>query len=201
MTKQSILETAIALIDAANSEDPNQVSVNDEAWPKELLYSHRMSDMLQRYKAGADDVAQLAMRGQHIQRWKVPRSDFPMTRQGYHKWRTHLYKFHAQAVAALMQQSGYAVEEINRVELAVSKQSLKDNADTQLLEDISALVFIEHYMLDFATKHPEYDEEKWLSIIKRTWDKMTEEAQQFALAGNIQLPQSLLPLIQKAVST
>lgn len=201
MTKQSILETAIALIDAANSEDPNQVSVDDETWPKELLYSHRMSDMLQRYKAGADDVAQLAMRGQHIQRWKVPRSDFPMTRQGYHKWRTHLYKFHAQAVAALMQQSGYAVEEINRVELAVSKQSLKDNADTQLLEDISALVFIEHYMLDFATKHPEYDEEKWLSIIKRTWDKMTEEAQQFALAGNIQLPQSLLPLIQKAVST
>ena len=86
------------------------------------------------------------------------------------------------------------------MKLAVSKKSLKTNPDTRLLEDVSALVFIEHYMLAFVEKHPEYDEEKWLLIIKRTWNKMTDEAHDFALTGNIKLPESLIPLIQKAVS-
>jgi hypothetical protein len=61
------------------------------------------------------------------------------------------------------------------------------------------LVFIEHYMLAFAAQHPEYDEAKWLVIIKKTWHKMSENAHQFALAGNIKLPETLLPLILKAV--
>ncbi|MCK5263850.1 MAG: DUF4202 family protein, partial [Gammaproteobacteria bacterium] len=66
--------------------------------------------------------------------------------------------------------------------------------------NIAALVFIEHYMLEFAGKHPEYDEAKWIDIIRKTWRKMTEQAQQFALAGSIELPEPLIPLIQKALS-
>ena len=78
---------------------------------------------------------------------------------------------------------------------------MRTNPDTQLLEDVAALVFIEHYMLAFVTKHPEYDEEKWVSIILRTWNKMSQKGQQFALSGAVKLPESLVPLIQKAVST
>ena len=74
------------------------------------------------------------------------------------------------------------------------------NPDTQLLEDVIDLVFIEHYMLAFAGKHPEYDEEKWLDIIRKTWKKMSEPARQFALSGAIRLPEPLLPLIQKAIA-
>ena len=55
-------DKAIALIDAANSDDPNQETVEGKAWPKELLYSHRMSDMLQRYAPDADDAVKLAIR-------------------------------------------------------------------------------------------------------------------------------------------
>jgi hypothetical protein len=55
-------------------------------------------------------------------------------------------------------------------------------------------------MLDFAGKHPEYDEEKWLTIINRTWNKMSEPAHQFALSGKIKLPEPLIPLIQKAIA-
>jgi len=76
---------------------------------------------------------------------------------------------------------------------------LKVNADTQLLEDVIDLVFIEHYMLAFAQKHPEYDEEKWLDIIRKTWKKMSERGQQFALSCAIKLPEPLVPLIQKAI--
>lgn len=200
MTRQ-LFEKAIELIDAANSEDPNQETSEGKDWPKELLYSYRMSDMLQRYAPETDDAMKLALRAQHIQRWKSARSDYPMNRKGYHQWRTNLYTFHADTLAALLVQAGYDDDFIERVKLAVSKKSLKTNPDTQLLEDVTALVFIEHYMLAFANKHPEYDESKWLDIIRKTWKKMSEPAHQFALTGNIELPEALLPLIQKAVST
>lgn len=194
------LNTAIELIDAANSKDPNIETSDGKDWPKELLYSHRMSDMLERYTPDADDAAKLYIRAQHIQRWKSPRSDFPMDRKGYHQWRSALYNYHAETVAALLVKAGYDDDFIERVKLAVSKKSLKSNADTQLLEDVTALVFIEHYMLNFVNKHPDYDEEKWLVIVRKTWAKMSEKAQQFALGGHITLPESLVPLIQKAVA-
>lgn len=193
-------DQTIALIDAANGEDPNTETVAGKVWPKELLYAHRMSDILQRYAPEADEAQRLAIRAQHIQRWKTPRSAYPMDRQGYLQWRTGLYKFHAETVAALMARAGYTEEVIERVRQAVGKRALKLNPDTQLLEDVAGLVFIEHYMLDFAAKHPEYDEAKWLDIIRKTWKKLSGRAQQFALSGGIALPEPLIPLIQKAVS-
>ena len=197
---QDLFERAVELIDAANAEDPNEALDKGKIYPKELLYSHHMADMLQRYAPEADDAMKLAVRSQHIQRWKSPRSAFPMNRQGYHQWRSALYVFHAETSAALLSQAGYTDEVIDRVKLAVGKKNLKTNPDTQLVEDIAALVFIEHYMQAFAEQHPEYDEEKWLHIIRRTWNKMTEKGQQFALSGALKLPEPLVPLIQKAVT-
>ncbi|MBE9564272.1 MAG: DUF4202 domain-containing protein [Proteobacteria bacterium] len=199
MTKAKY-ELAVSLIDTANKEDANIETSDGEQWPKEMLYAHRMSDMQQRYAPDADDAMKLALRAQHIQRWKYPRDEYPMDRKGYHLWRTNLYTFHAETAAALLVKAGYDDEFINRVKTAVSKKSLKKNLDTKLLEDVSALVFIEHYMLAFVEKHPEYDEEKWIVIIQRTWNKMTDNAHAFALSGSIKLPESLVPLITKAVS-
>lgn len=200
MSSQQAFAKACALVDAANGEDPNRETVDGKAWPKELLYSQRMSDMLARYAPDADDAIKLAARAQHIQRWKTPRTDYPEGRQGYLKWRTGLYRFHADTTAGILAEAGYTDDFIERVRLAVGKRALKTNPDTQLLEDVIALVFIEYYMLEFAAKHPEYDEEKWLQIIRRTWRKMSDRAHQFALSGDIRLPEPLLPLIEKAVS-
>lgn len=197
--QQSFFEKSIALIDAANSEDPNQESADGKSWPKELLYSHRMTDMLHRYMPDADDAMKLAIHAQHIQRWKSPRDAYPMDRIGYLQWRKGLYKFHAQTAADLLAQAGYGNDVIDRVKQAVAKKGIRDNPDTQCLEDVAGLVFIEHYMLAFASKHPEYDEEKWLDIIRKTWKKMSDSAQAFALSGSIKLPEPLIPLIQKAV--
>lgn len=200
MTEQMTYDKAVALIDAANSEDPNQLMVDGKQWPKELLYSHRMSDMQQRFAPTANDAVKLAIRAQHIQRWKSPRTAYPAGRIGYLKWRKDLYKIQAQTAAELLLQAGCDDDVINRVSDAVAKKAIKENADTQLLEDVTALVFMEYYMLEFAGKHPEYDEEKWLDIIRKTWKKMSTAAQQFALSGSVRLPESLLPLIQKAVA-
>ncbi len=199
MTKQ-YLEKAIALIDAANSEDQNRETSDGKDWPNELLYSHRMSNMLERYAANADDAMKLAIRAQHIQRWKLPRSDYPLGRKGYHQWRAGLSKFHADTVADLLVKVGYDNEFIARVKQAVGKKSLKTNPDTQLLEDVSTLVFFEHYMLDFVDRHPEYDNEKWINIIQKTWNKMSSPAHQFVLSGQITLPTSLEALILTAIA-
>ena len=198
--QSSTFEKAVALIDAANSEDPNKVAADGKDWPKELLYSQRMSDMLQRFVPEADDAVKLAIRAQHVQRWKSPRTAYPMDRIGYLQWRKDLYKIQAETAAGLLQQAGYGEEVIGRVRESVAKKKIKENPDTQVLEDVTDLVFIEHYMQAFVDKHPEYDEDKWLDIVRKTWNKMSVEAQQFALAGNITLPEPLIPLIQKAVA-
>jgi hypothetical protein len=200
MGQQQAYDKAIALIDAANGEDPNEEVVDAKRWPKEHLYAHRMSEMLQRYAADADEAVRLAIRAQHIQRWKSPRSDYPMNRKGYHQWRTGLYKFHADTAALLLQQAGVAADTIERVKLAVGKRAFKSNPDTRMVEDVAGLVFIEHYMQAFVDKHPEYDEAKWIDIIRKTWRKMSPQAHAFSLSGDVTLPEPLIPLIQKAVA-
>ena len=196
----AVFNKAIELIDAANSEDPNTVNADGRDWPKELLYSHRMTDMLTRYRPDADDAVKLAIRAQHIQRWKSPREDYPMDRIGYLQWRKDLYKTQAETAARLVEQAGYGDDVVGRVSEAVAKKRIKENPDTQTLEDVTDLVFLEHYMQEFADKHPEYTEEKWLDIIRKTWKKMSGDAQDFALSGAITLPEPLVPLIQKAVA-
>ena len=192
---------AIALFDAANSEDPRMDQGADgKDVPYELLYAQRMTDMIDRFAPSASEAAKLAVRAQHIQRWKTPRDSYPMDRTGYLQWRTGLYKFHAETAGRLMKEAGYDDATIEQVKTAVGKKGLKVNPDTQLLEDIADLVFIEHYMLGFAGKKPDYTEERWLEIIRKTWQKMSSAAHEFALAGKIKLPEPLVPLIVKAVS-
>jgi hypothetical protein len=202
MTQTKHYNKAVELIDAANAEDPNLELVDGKEIAKELIYGQRMSDMIDAYLPNADDVARLAVRAQHIQRWKSPRKDYPMNRKGYHLWRTNLYKFHSETAANLLQQAGYDDEFIQRVKLAIAKKSLKTNPDTQIVEDVAALVFLQFYMLDFYKKFStEYDKDKWIDIIQRTWKKMSPQAHEFALSGKIELPQSLVPLIQEALET
>ena len=194
--QQARFDHAIALFDATNAADPNQ----EEGQPKELLYAMRMSEMLDRFAPDASEAVKLAVRAQHIRRWTVPRSSYPMTKEGYHAWRSGLYRFHAETAGELMRQAGYEQEMIERVMAAVGKRGIKVNPETQLLEDVADLVFIEYYMLGFAVSKPDYDEEKWLGIVRKTWSKMSEAAHQFALSGAVKLPEALAPLIARAVS-
>jgi len=194
-------ERAIALFDAANARDPRAETAADGSLvAQELLYARRMSEMLDRYQPDANEVVKLAVRAQHIERWTSPRDSYPMNRDGYLQWRTQLYKYHAETAGRLMQEAGYDAEMIERVKAAVGKKGLKVNPDTQLLEDTVDLVFIEHYMLSFAGQKPDYSEDKWLDIIRKTWKKMSADAHAFALSGKLRLPEPLVPLITKAIS-
>jgi hypothetical protein len=198
MTQQRY-QSAIAAFDKTNAEDPNIEIFNGKEYPKELLYAMRMTEMQEIYAPEASETLKLAVRAQHIQRWKTPRSSYPMDRQGYLQWRTGLYKFHAETAGNLMKSVGYDDASIERVQANISKKGLKVNPETQLTEDVAGLVFIQYYMFAFASSHPEYDEAKWIQIIKKTWLKMSPRAHEFALAGKIQLPEALIPLMLKAI--
>lgn len=187
---------ALSRFDAANAEDPRQ----DGELPKELRYAQRMSEMLARFAPEAGEVPRLAVRAQHIRRWAIPRAEFPMNRAGYLAWRTKLYKFHAETAAAMLCAEGYDEATVSAVAQAIGKRGIKVNPDAQLVEDVSSLVFIEYYMLDFAGSKPDYSEDKWLAIIRKTWRKMSLRAREFALAGGIAMPTPLLGLIQKAIA-
>lgn len=186
---------AFRLFDAANSEDPT-LETDDHGQPiaKELLYAQRMTACLDRVAPDAPEVVQLAARAQHIRRWHIPRSDYPMTRPAYHQWRNALKKYHAELAGQLMAQAGYETEIIVRVQQLLQKQRLKDDPEVQLLEDVICLVFLEYYFLPFAAQHPE---EKIIEIVQKTWPKMTERGHALAL----QLPFSpeALALVTKAL--
>lgn len=189
------LQQAFAAFDAANREDPNTEVVAGQAQPKELVYAQRMSQQLNEFCGDASPVVQLAARAQHICRWKIPRTDYPMDRPGYHRWRTELGKFHADTAAAILAKQGVDPELIERVKTLLQKRKLKQDPEVQLLEDVVCLVFIRHYLADFARKH---DEEKLLDIIRKTWKKMSPKGQEAALS--LALPEDLMTLITRAVA-
>jgi hypothetical protein len=189
---------AIARFDAANGEDPNRDPADGRPRPKELLYAERLTAMLARFAPQASEALRLAARCQHIQRWKIPRADYPMTRAGYQQWRLRLRDFHAELAGAILLDAGYGDAMIGRVRSLIRKEALKSDAEAQTLEDVVDLVFLESYLEDFVVKHPGYDEAKLVDILKKTARKMSAQGRASALTL-ISPPLALLPVIRKAM--
>jgi hypothetical protein len=181
---------AIRHFDAANAEDPEREVADGVPVPKQLLYAQRMTAWLERYAPEASEALRLAARSQHIRRWVIPRDHFPMDRRGYLQWRTTLGQFHADTAAAILRDAGYEDETIRRVQSLLRKEGLKRDSEVQCLEDVICLVFLESYCADFAGQH---DTAKALSILRKTWNKMSERGRQVALAA------SLPPEVQRMI--
>src|SRR5213592_1927313 len=136
MTNSDRFNRAITLFDDANRQDPSHTIVDGQEHPNELLYARRMSEWLYKLDPDASEALKLAARSQHLMRWQIPRSRYPMTRAGYHEWRNDLSKFHAREAASLLQQAGYDAPTIERVQSLVKKENLKSDPETQTLEDV-----------------------------------------------------------------
>ncbi len=184
-------------IDEANAQDPNTEGVDGVETPAALVYGRRMTAQLERLRPDASEALRIAARAQHIRRWELPRSDFPMDRVGYLKWRTTLYGYHGEKAGEIMEAAGYDDESIARVKLILSKGKLKTDPEAQTLEDAAALVFLEHHLAEFAARE-DMTEEKLIDILQKTWRKMSEQGQQEAL--KLELPPDLQEIVQKALS-
>lgn len=189
-------EEAIRLIDARNSEDPNKEEFNNgKMAPKELLYSQRMTQHLEDFAPNAPEELKIAARAQHICRWKVERSEYPSTRVGYLKWRNELKKLHAQITGEILEEVGYDKEFVDRVKFLIQKKKIKKDEDSQTLEDVICLVFLEYYLKGFAAKH---EDGKMIDIIKKTWAKMSEKGHEAAL--ELPLDDRSKTLVKQALS-
>jgi hypothetical protein len=171
-------EKALLAIDAAHSEDPNKVTINNTEMPYELHYAQKCTSYLEKRAPDAPDHLRLAIRAQHFRRWEVPRSSYPMTRPGYHSWRTFLKKRQASLVSSICLEAGYDAEFSERVGALIRKEDLKKDEETQILEDVACLVFLDDQFEAFEKEH---DEEKILGILRKTWGKMSEEGHELAL--------------------
>ena len=192
-------DAAIAQFDAANAEDPNREAVGGAMRPKELVYADRMTAMLARIDPDASEALRLAARCQHIERWKIPRIEYPMTRAGYQQWRTRLRDFHADRARAILRDAGYDDATIGRVRALIRKEGLKHDAEAQALEDIVALVFLESYLEDFVAKHAGYDDAKFVDILRKTARKMSARGRA-AVLSRISAPAALMPAIRVAMA-
>lgn len=190
----STYQKAIAKIDEINSEDPIKEEFEGKPIAKELLYSIRMSDKLESFEPESAEYLKVAARAQHIGRWKIPRSEYPMDRVGYLRWREELKKMHAEITSGILEEVGYEEDFIAKVTHLIRKKQLKTDAETQILEDVICLVFLENYFEEFASKH---EDAKIIDIVKKTWAKMSEKGHQEALKLTYS-PKSL-SLIKEAV--
>jgi hypothetical protein len=194
MAKLSNLERAFAAIDDANAADPRTIAVDGTPLPYELVYGRRMTAVLTSFAPASAPALQIAARAQHLERWAIPRTDYPMDRTGYLTWRNDQKKRHATRAGEILDLLGFSAETIERVQFLLEKKQLKRDTDTQTLEDVICLVFLQHYALEFAGAHPE---EKVIDILQKTWGKMSEAGQTAAL--ELDLPAAVGTLVKKAL--
>ncbi|KAK0643087.1 hypothetical protein B0T16DRAFT_331484 [Cercophora newfieldiana] len=194
-------DTALKLIDEAHAKDPRTAEdKSGNALPFELDYAQKMTRWLAARCPEASPALQLACRAQHFRRWEIPRSSYPLTRPGYLTWRAKLKSQAATQVATLL--TSPAIEPaldqavIERVAALVRKENLKDDEETQVLEDVACLVFLDDQFDDFE-KREGIDEEKVVGILKKTWVKMSPQGQ--ALALQLDLSERAKVLIEKAL--
>lgn len=193
------LAAALARIDALNAEDPRRERdpATGEEVGVEVLYARRMSERLARLAPDAPETVQLAVRAQHIARWRIPRDRFPDGRAGYKRWRSELARVHADLAGAILAEVGYPAEAVGRVRDLLLKKGLRRDVEVQTLEDVACLVFLEHYFADFSRKH---ERGKLIDIVQKTWKKMSARGQAAAaeLAG--ELPAELRSILEDALA-
>jgi hypothetical protein len=190
----SSLEATLAAIDAANAEDPRE----DDGLPFETLYAARMSARLVALYPDASDLLKIAARAQHLRRWEIPRADYPEGRKGYNDWRRACRVHHADLAGKIMRAEGYDEAAVAHVGALIRKEQLKKDPESQALENVAAIVFLEHYFDAFLEKYAGYEDEKIVDILGKTLCKMSPKGHAAALA--LALPDRARALVSAAVA-
>lgn len=188
------LARAYACIDALNADDPKTERVDGAARPCALLYGQRMTATLESLVPDASDALRIAVRGQHVARFRLPRTAEPEGRVGYLTWRKRLGEMHGELSAQAAKEAGYDDATCERVRFLAMKKALRSDAETQALEDCACLVFLRYEFAEFASRT---EEPKMIDILQKTWGKMSEAGHAAALA--LPLAEAELTLVKKAL--
>jgi hypothetical protein len=175
------LPNALSAIDAANGFDPKSVLVDGLSQPANLIYGRRMSAELEAFAPDASEALRIAARGQHIERWIIPRAQYPMDRPGYHRWRRALRDHHAARLSAILGDLSYDQGTIARVAAIVRKERPSEDEEVQILEDVICIVFVKYELDAFASRYAG-NEAGLADILAKTWRKMSERGHQSILS-------------------
>ena len=190
-----LIAKAISELQKLNAEDPNELLVDGEPHKKEVLFAERLSVWVHKLEVTPSPALQVAAFGQHVERWKSLRTDYPEGRAGYLKWRKDLSKRHAEVTCRIAAEVGLPDEVVQAIRKINLKQNLRSNPETQVMEDALCLSFLEHEYVEFSAKH---DDEKVIDIVQKTWGKMSEQGHAEAL--KLELSDKALAIVQKALS-
>ena len=171
-------EDAIRRFDEENARDPNTELVDGAAQPRELVYSRRLYGWVQRLAPNASEELLLAARSQHICRWMIPRSRYPLDRVGYLRWRNELKIFHATKAAEILREAGYPEPIIERVQAFNLKKNFPADPESRVLEDALCLVFLQYQFAELAARTTE---EKMINALQKSWKKMSPAGRARAL--------------------
>ena len=169
---------AIRRFDAENAADPNTEMVDGALHPRELVYAKRLSDWVLKLCPNPSEELRLAARCQHICRWTIPRSAYPMDRAGYLHWRNELKSFHARKAGEILRQTGYPEDAIVRVQDLNLKKNFPKDPDSRVLEDALCLVFLQYQFAELAGRTAD---DKMINAVRKSWKKMTPAGQGHAL--------------------
>jgi hypothetical protein len=95
-----------------------------------------------------------------------------------------------------MSRHGYDSRDIEHVAKLVKKEQLKKDKESQALENVVDVVFLDHYFDEFYGKYSHYDDAKIIDIIGKTLRKMSPKGHQAALA--LDLPERTRKLVLAA---
>jgi len=180
-TRLARVRAVMARIDAANARDPRNP-------PLELEYGLRMSATLARFCPDAPLLARIACRGQHVCRWEIPRASYAEGTAGYLAWRKALQAVHATRVAEFMRAERFAESECAAAAAMVAKKDFRHDEAAQLVEDVAALTFLMHYFPAFTEKQD--NKSKLVTIVAKTWKKMSPRARDYALTLKLEPAQA-----------
>jgi hypothetical protein len=178
MTPESLFEAALKRFDDENARDPNHEIVDGVAQPHELVYAQRLYEWVLKLAPHASRELLLAARSQHICRWMIPRSKYPMDRVGYLKWRNELKQFHSQKSSEILRELGFPEATIARVQGLNLKRDFPRDLESRVLEDALCLVFLQFQFAELAARTTA---DKVINALQKSWNKMTPNAREHAL--------------------
>jgi tRNAThr (cytosine32-N3)-methyltransferase len=183
-------ERARAAIDSAHAADPERAGGR----PAEAVYADQLETWTGRLVDSPTLALRLAARGQHLERWAIPRSQLPEGRSGYLRWRSAVHQRQGQRARELLLGCGAEPDLAERVARLVSKTTAREDPEAQVLEDAACLVFLETELIEFQRQHAH---DKVLDILQKTWKKMSPAGRE--LARTLVLPGEAQELLRAAL--
>lgn len=188
------LQEAHRRFDALNAGDPRTLKVNGVERPRELVRADWLEAALHEIEPEPSLPLRIAARAQHLARFRVPRTDYPPGREAYLKWRRELAKMHHDLTDEILKELGFSDEIREAVKKIQLKIAIKRNAEVQTMEDALCLAFLRHEFVPFIE---DYDDEKVIGILQKTWPKMSPRGHEAAL--KLPLSGRALKLVQRAL--